>query len=70
MHDVQIRVGDTPPTSGLSGDSVISANAECATYAGPSQTQPDNVINVTCSAPLKGRYISLQASAPQCADIN
>jgi hypothetical protein len=59
LHNLQIRVGDTLPTSGLSGDSLISANAVCGAFVGPSQTQPNNEFTVTCSAPLKGRYISL-----------
>ena len=38
LHDLQVRIGDTPPTTGLTGDSVIQANTLCATYVGPASS--------------------------------
>ena len=60
LHDIQIRVGNTLPTQGLAGDQALTTNALCGTYAGPSAA--GDIVRVNCSAPLAGRYVSLQAS--------
>lgn len=60
LHDVQIRVGNTLPTEGLSGDAVLSTNTLCDTYIGPAAADPNNLAVVNCSVPLIGRYVSFQ----------
>ena len=58
LRDLEVRVGDTLPTTGLSAGSNITANTLCSTFTGPATAKQN--ITLYCNQPLTGRYLSIQ----------
>ena len=60
LADVEVRIGDTPPTAGLAAGAAITANTVCDMRS----LVADQWAGVNCtSAPVQGRYISVQATS-------
>ena len=67
-HDIEVRVGNDKPFKKNikgKGDTLCRANPVCGVFKGPAE--PEEEFSVTCSAPLIGRYVTLQKNVQQKA---
>ena len=65
MHDLEARVGSTPPSlrtaaAASAGGSPHTLNARCALLPGQAGTALGQLLRLQCARPLRGRYITLQ----------
>lgn len=51
LHDLMVRIGDTPPTAGLAAGELISANALCDILIDPLE---GSTLDMHCGGPLVG----------------
>ena len=64
---VEIRVGDNEVTK-QNGRTQIQKNDLCGEYQGPAEH--DEVVNIRCSAPLTGRYLTIQVTDNDIRQMN
>ena len=67
-QDIEVRVGNDKPFKKNprgKGDTLYSVNPVCGVFKGPAE--PEKEFSVTCSAPLIGRYVTLQKNVQQKA---
>ena len=57
--EVDVLVGDTPPTAGLGPGFVITTLSWC----GSASLQADQTTTITCGNAITGRYVAIQARA-------
>jgi hypothetical protein len=68
MHDVEVRVGSTPPGGGppaagrppSATPNPRSINARCTLHVGQLGTKRGQRVRLACGRPLLGRYVTLQ----------
>ena len=57
-QNIEIRVGHSKPV-GTNGNDLFTTNSICGLFVGPPESL-GSTSSVTCSAPLVGRYVTLQ----------